>query len=147
MNLAAMKPAPGARSKPTRKGQGIGSGLGKTAGRGTKGQKSRSGGKIRPGFEGGQMPLQRRMPKRGFTNHPFKKEIVFVNVRDLNRFDTGTTVDPAALVREGLVRKPGDGIKVLGTGELTKSLTVRANSFSRAAREKIEAAGGSAEVI
>jgi len=147
MNLAALKPAPGARAKPKRKGQGQGSGLGKTAGRGTKGQKARSGGKIRPGFEGGQMPLQRRMPKRGFTNYPFKKEMVLVNVRDLNRFEEGATVDPAALVREGLVRRLGDGIKILGTGELKKSLTVRANSFSAGAREKIEAAGGTAEVI
>ncbi|MDA8334435.1 MAG: 50S ribosomal protein L15 [Peptococcaceae bacterium] len=147
MNLAELKPARGARRPPTRKGQGTGSGNGKTAGRGHKGQKARSGGGVRPGFEGGQMPLARRMPKRGFTNHPFKKEIVLVNVRDLNRFTDGSVVDPAALVAEGLVKKLGDGIKILGSGTITRSLTVRANAFSKSAGEKISAAGGKTEVI
>ncbi|HUW63762.1 MAG TPA: 50S ribosomal protein L15 [Spirochaetia bacterium] len=147
MNLAELKPARGARRPPTRKGQGTGTGQGKTAGRGHKGQKARSGGSIRRGFEGGQMPLQRRMPKRGFTNYPFKKEIVFVNVRDLNRFEDGAVVDPAALVAEGLIKKLGDGIKILGSGTLERALTVKANSFSKAAGEKISAAGGRSEVI
>lgn len=147
VRLHELKPSPGSRQEPTRKGQGIGSGLGKTAGRGMKGQKSRSGGGVRPGFEGGQMPIQRRMPKRGFTNAPFKKRITGVNVELLNRFDDGSTVTPALLKATRLIKKVGDGVKILGGGELKKSLTVQAHAFSRSAREKIEAAGGRAEVI
>jgi len=147
MNLHELKPTPGSRHKPTRKGQGIGSGLGKTAGRGHKGQKARSGGGVRPGFEGGQMPLQRRMPKRGFSNAPFKKEIITVNIDKLNRFESGTEVTPETLLRARVVRKVGDGIKILGEGNLEKSLTIKAHAFSKSAVEKIEAAGGKAEVI
>ncbi|MBZ4688540.1 MAG: large subunit ribosomal protein [Clostridia bacterium] len=146
MKLHELKAPEGAKKKRTRKGRGIGSGLGKTAGRGHKGQKARSGGGVRPGFEGGQMPLQRRLPKRGFTNI-FKKDIVAVNVSALNRFEEGTEVSPELLVKEGLVKKTGDGIKILGDGELKKSLTVKANAFSKSAVEKIEAAGGKAEVV
>lgn len=147
MNLHELRPTPGSRRKPTRKGQGIGSGLGKTAGRGHNGQKSRSGGGVRPGFEGGQMPLQRRMPKRGFTNAPFKKEIVSVNLDKLNRFDNGAEVTPQALLEARVIRKTGDGVKILGYGSLEKSLTVKAHAFSKSAVEKIQSAGGKAEVI
>lgn len=146
MKLNELKPAPGARTKPTRKGQGIGSGLGKTAGRGHKGQKARSGGGVRPGFEGGQMPLQRRLPKRGFTNI-FRKEIIAINVDDLNRFENGAIVTPEALKEAGIIKKIADGVKILGNGELEKSLTVKANAFSKSAAEKIAAAGGTVEVI
>ena len=146
MLLNEIKPNPGARKEPKRKGQGIGSGNGKTAGRGHKGQNSRSGGGVRPGFEGGQMPLQRRLPKRGFTNI-FGKEIAAINVDDLNRFENGEVVTPEKLKECRLVRKFKDGIKVLGHGEITKSLTVQANAFSKSAVIKIEAAGGKAEVI
>ncbi|MGQ9512277.1 50S ribosomal protein L15 [Thermodesulfitimonas sp.] len=145
MRLSDLKPAPGARRKPTRKGQGIGSGLGKTAGRGHKGQKARSGGGVRPGFEGGQMPLARRMPKRGFTNI-FKKEYVIVNLGQLNRFEDGTVVGPELLREAGLIKKRG-AVKILGSGELKKALTVRAHAFSQGAAAKIAAAGGKAEVI
>ncbi|WP_347489950.1 50S ribosomal protein L15 [Desulfoscipio sp. XC116] len=147
MNLHELKPTPGSRRKPTRKGQGIGSGLGKTAGRGHKGQKARSGGGVRPGFEGGQMPLQRRMPKRGFTNAPFKKEIITVNLDKLNRFENGTEVTPEVLLETKVVRKIRDGVKILGEGNLEKTLTIKAHAFSKSALEKIEAAGGKAEVI
>jgi large subunit ribosomal protein L15 len=147
VRLHELKPSPGSRKKPVRKGQGTGSGLGKTAGRGMKGQKSRSGGGVRPGFEGGQMPIQRRMPKRGFTNAPFKKQITGVNVEALNRFDDGSTVTPALLKAARIIKKVGDGVKILGGGELKKSLTVQAHAFSRSAQAKIEAAGGKAEVI
>ena len=146
MFLHEIKPNPGARKEPKRKGQGIGSGNGKTAGRGHKGQNCRSGGGVRPGFEGGQMPLQRRLPKRGFTNI-FGKEIAAINVDDLNRFDNGEVVTTERLKECRLVKKFKDGIKVLGHGELTKSLTVQANAFSKSAVVKIEAAGGKAEVI
>ncbi|MCL5290265.1 MAG: 50S ribosomal protein L15 [Eubacteriales bacterium] len=146
MKLHELKPAPGARSKPVRKGQGIGSGLGKTAGRGHKGQKSRSGGGVRPGFEGGQMPLQRRMPKRGFYNK-FSKEIISINVSELNRFENGATVSPETLLDARVIKKTGDGIKILGDGELQKALTVLAHAFSKSAAEKIAAAGGKTEVI
>lgn len=146
MKLHELRPAPGARKKPTRKGQGIGSGLGKTAGRGHKGQKSRSGGGVRPGFEGGQMPLQRRMPKRGFTNI-FAKEIIAINVDQLNRFEDGATVTPETLLEARVIKKTGDGVKILGKGNLDKSLTVQAQAFSKSAEEKIVAAGGKAEVI
>lgn len=145
MRLSELKPAAGARRKAVRKGQGIGSGLGKTAGRGTKGQKARSGGGVRPGFEGGQMPLARRMPKRGFTNI-FKRECVEVNVETLNRFEDGTVVTPDVLRETGVVKKRG-AVKILGSGELKKALTVRAQFFSQGAVQKIEAAGGKVEVI
>jgi len=147
LKLHELKPAPGARKKPTRKGRGIGSGLGKTAGRGHKGQKSRSGGGVRPGFEGGQMPLQRRMPKRGFTNAMFAREIIAVNVGRLNRFESGATVTPETLLAARVVRKVGDGVKILGKGNLDRPLTVQAHAFSKSAEEKIVAAGGKAEVI
>jgi len=147
MNLHELKPTPGSRPKPTRKGQGIGSGLGKTAGRGHKGQNARSGGGVRPGFEGGQMPLQRRMPKRGFTNAPFKKEIISVNLDKLNRFENGTEVTPEILLETRVIRKICDGVKILGEGNLEKQLTIKAHAFSKSALEKIEAAGGKAEVI
>lgn len=146
MKLNELKPPAGARRKPTRKGQGIGAGRGKTAGRGHKGQNARSGGGVRRGFEGGQMPLYRRLPKRGFYN-VFKKEFAVVNLEDLNRFEDGTVVTPELLRQSRLVRKPADGIKILGDGELKKSLTVQAHAFSKAAQEKIAAAGGKAEVI
>lgn len=146
MKLHELRPAPGARTKPTRKGQGIGSGLGKTAGRGHKGQKSRSGGGVRPGFEGGQMPLQRRMPKRGFYN-PFAKEITAINVSQLNCFEDGDVVTPEALLAARVIKKVADGVKILGMGNLERSLTVKANAFSKSAEEKIAAAGGKAEVI
>lgn len=146
MKLHELKPAKGSRKKATRVGRGIGSGLGKTSGRGHKGQKSRSGGGVRLGFEGGQMPLYRRLPKRGFTNI-FKKEIVTVNVETLNRFDGGTEVTPVLLVESGIIKGIKDGVKILGSGSLEKSLTVKAHGFSQQAQEKIEAAGGKVEVI
>lgn len=146
MFVHELKPNPGARKEPKRKGQGIGSGNGKTAGRGHKGQKARSGGGVRPGFEGGQMPLQRRMPKRGFNNI-FGKEIVAINVDALNSFDSGEVVTPEKLKEARIIKKVKDGVKILGQGELNKSLTVQANAFSKSAIEKIEAAGGKAEVI
>jgi len=146
LKLHELKPAKGSRFKPHRVGRGIGSGSGKTSGRGQKGQKSRSGGGVRPGFEGGQMPLYRRLPKRGFTNI-FKKEIVAVNVETLNRFESGTEVTPELLVASGVIKNVKDGVKILGNGSLEKALTVKAHSFSQSAREKIEAAGGRAEVI
>ncbi len=146
MNLSQLKPAEGSTGKKWRKGRGAGSGNGKTAGRGQDGQKSRSGGGTRPGFEGGQMPLYRRLPKRGFTNRN-SKEIVGINVDALNRFRAGTTVDVEKMIASGLVSNPKDGVKILGNGELTKKLTVKANAFSKSAVEKIEEAGGKAEVI
>lgn len=146
MKLHELSPAPGSRTKPTRKGQGIGSGLGKTAGRGHKGQNARSGGGVRPGFEGGQMPLQRRMPKRGFYNR-FSKEIIAINVDQLNRFENGDTVTPETLLAARLIKKVGDGVKILGNGDLEKTLTVQVQAFSKSAAEKILAAGGKAEVI
>ncbi|MCL6562235.1 MAG: 50S ribosomal protein L15 [Firmicutes bacterium] len=145
MRLHDLFPAPGANTPKTRRGRGIGSGLGKTAGRGHKGQKARSGGHIRPGFEGGQMPLYRRLPKRGFIN-PFRVEYEVVNVQDLNRFEPGTEVTPELLREARLVRRPLP-VKILGEGELDRPLVVRAQAFSKSAREKIEAAQGRAEVI
>ena len=145
MDLSSLKAAEGsAHSDNFRRGRGHGSGNGKTAGKGHKGQKARSGAP-RPGFEGGQMPLYRRIPKRGFTcrNH---KEIVAINVSALERFENGTEVTIAALVESGLVSNPKDGVKILGNGELTKKLNVKVNSFSAAAKEKIEALGGTCEV-
>ncbi len=149
MKLDNLRPqAGGGTKKAKRVGRGTSSGHGKTSGRGHKGQKSRSGGGVRPGFEGGQMPLIRRMPKRGFTNI-FAKQYAIVNVEDLNRFDENTIITPELLINEGVVKrsKAVDGIKVLGDGELNKKLTVKAHKFSKTAAEKIEAAGGKVEVI
>jgi large subunit ribosomal protein L15 len=147
MKLHELKPAEGSRHTRKRVGRGIGSGLGKTSGRGHKGQNARSGGGVRPGFEGGQTPLYRRLPKRGFTNAPFKKEIVAVNVEKLNKFEAGTVVTPELLVEKKIIKNVKDGVKILGQGELQVALTVKANGFSASAKEKIEAAGGKAEVI
>ena len=146
MKLHELKPVEGSRKAQKRVGRGTGSGLGKTAGRGQDGQGSRSGGGKRPGFEGGQMPLYRRLPKRGFTNI-FAKQIVEVNVERLNIFENGTEVTEALLKERGVVSKTLDGVKILGNGELTKSLTVKVSRFSKSAQEKIEAAGGKVEVI
>lgn len=146
MNLHELKPAKGSRTVAKRKGQGIGSGNGKTAGRGQKGQKARSGGGVRPGFEGGQMPLQQRVPKRGFTN-VFKTQWAIVNVSDLNTFAADTVVTPELLIEKGIIKKIADGVKVLGNGELEVKLTVKAHKFSKSAVEKIEALGGTVEVI
>ncbi|MDA8442878.1 MAG: 50S ribosomal protein L15 [Peptococcaceae bacterium] len=146
MRLHELKPAVGSRKAPKRKGRGIGSGLGKTAGKGHKGQKARSGGGVRPGFEGGQQPLARRMPKRGFRN-PLKKEYTIVNLGQLEIFEAGTEVTPETLLVAGVVKSFRDGIKILGTGELTKALTVKVNGISQSAAEKIVAAGGKVEVI
>ena len=145
MKLHELSPAPGARKGRKRLGRGVGSGWGKTAGRGSKGHNSRSGGGVRPGFEGGQMPIHRRLPKRGFTNI-FKKQIAIVNLRDLARFESGSVVDTAALARCGLIKGRWDGVKLLGHGELNVPLTVKVNGVSQVAREKIEAAGGTVEV-
>lgn len=143
MNLHTLKPRPGAKHRTKRLGQGESSGHGKTSGKGHKGQKARSGGSIRLGFEGGQMPLIRRLPKRGFNNAAFKTNYAIVNLADLNRFDDGATVDEAALLEAKLIRGKYDGVKILGTGELTKKLTISADKVSASAREKIEKAGGS----
>ena len=146
MNLSELKPAAGStHSANFRVGRGHGSGNGKTAGKGHKGQKARSGAP-RPGFEGGQMPLYRRLPKRGFTNRN-TKDIVSINITELNRFEDGTVVTIETLVENGVIKNPKDGVKILGNGELTKKLTVKANAFSASAAEKIQAAGGKAEVI
>ncbi|ADL06928.1 50S ribosomal protein L15 [Thermosediminibacter oceani] len=146
MRLHDLKPAEGSRKRPKRVGRGIGSGHGKTSTRGHKGQNARSGGGVRPGFEGGQMPLYRRLPKRGFTNI-FKKEYAIVNVKDLNVFEENTRVTPELLVEKGLIKQVKDGVKILGDGELKVKLEVVAHAFSGSAKEKIEAAGGKAEVI
>lgn len=146
MKLHELSPAPGSVKKAYRVGRGAGSGNGKTAGKGHKGQNARSGGGVRPGFEGGQMPLQRRVPKRGFNNI-FATVYATVNVSDFERFEDGTVVDVNVLKEAGLVKKVNDGVKVLGNGELTKKLTVNAAAFSASAKEKIEKAGGKAEVI
>ncbi|PLX87946.1 MAG: 50S ribosomal protein L15 [Desulfuromonas sp.] len=146
MYLSNLKPAPGSTSNRKRIGRGPGSGTGKTAGKGHKGQNARSGGGVKPGFEGGQMPLQRRLPKRGFT--PLcSKEYALVNLRDLDSFEAGSVVDVEALGKAGLISKVKDGVKILADGELTKSLTVQAHKFSKSAAAKIEAAGGKAEVL
>jgi large subunit ribosomal protein L15 len=142
MNLSNLKPRPGSKHRVKRLGCGESSGHGKTSGKGHKGQKARSGGSIRLGFEGGQMPLIRRIPKRGFNNEPFRDKFAVVNLRDLNSFDNGATVDEAALLEAGLIRKPYDQVKVLGTGELTKKLTIVANKASASAKAAIEKAGG-----
>ena len=147
MQLHELKPAEGSKRDVKRIGRGPASGQGKTAGKGHKGQKARSGYSQRFGFEGGQMPLQRRIPKRGFNNI-FAKEIVTVNVSDLEKkFNDGDVVDAAALIAAGLIKKEKDGVKVLGNGDLSKKLTVKVNAYSGAAKGKIEAAGGKAEVI
>ena len=149
MKLHNLRPAEGGGVKPKKRvGRGIGSGLGKTSGRGHKGQNSRSGGGVRPGFEGGQMPLFRRLPKRGFTNI-FAKEWAEVNVEALNDFEQGTVVTPELLIEKGIVKKQKakDGVRVLGNGDIKVALTVKAHHFSKSAAEKIEAAGGKAEVI
>lgn len=146
MNLHELKPTPGARKDKTRVGRGTGSGCGKTSSRGHKGQNSRSGGGVRPGFEGGQMPIYRRLPKRGFKNI-WRKEYAEVNVDRLNVFEDGMTVDAVALVEMGILKNVLDGVRILGNGELTKKLTVKAQGFTKGAIAKIEAAGGSHEVI
>ncbi len=146
MKLYELTPAPGSKKEGFRKGRGHGSGNGKTAGRGHKGQNARSGGGVRPGFEGGQMPLYRRLPKRGFTNK-FAKDYVAINVSALEKFENGAVVDAAALKEAGVISKVLDGVVIMGRGEITKSLTVKAVRFTESAKEKIEKAGGKAEVI
>lgn len=145
MKMHELGPAYGSTTTKRRVGRGTGSGLGKTSGKGHKGQKARSGGSIRRGFEGGQTPLYRRIPKRGFKNH-FAKEYAIVNVSDLDRFEENAVVDANLLLSEGIIRKELDGVKVLGNGEITKKLTVVATKFSKTAEEKIQAAGGKIEV-
>ena len=145
MNLHELSPAEGSAVAKFRKGRGPGSGNGKTAGKGHKGQNARSGGGVRPGFEGGQFPLYRRHPKRGFKNH-FAKHYATINVGRLEAFENGSVVNLEALIEAGIIKKPFDGLKVLGSGELTKNLTVEAAIFSAQAKEKIEAAGGKTEV-
>ena len=146
MKLNELSPAAGSAKAAWRKGRGPGSGNGKTAGKGHKGQNARSGGGVRPGFEGGQLPLYRKLPKRGFTNI-FATKYALVNVEKLNAFEDGAVVDLEALLEKKIIRKELDGLKVLGNGEITKKLTVKAAIFSASAKEKIEAAGGKAEVI
>lgn len=146
MKLHELKPSEGSRKTRNRVGRGIGSGSGKTSGRGHDGQNARSGGGVRPGFEGGQNPLIQRLPKRGFTN-PTRKEYAIVNLETLNRFDEGSEVTPALLVETGVVSNEKNGIKILGNGALEKKLTIRAHKFSKSAQEAIEAAGGKTEVI
>lgn len=147
MKLNELKYNEGSKKDIKRLGRGSSSGTGKTSGRGENGQNSRSGGGVRVGFEGGQLPLYRRLPKRGFSNAMFKKTYAVINVSDLNMFEDGTEVTPELLFEMGIIKKQLSGIKVLGNGELTKKLTVRAHKFSNIAKEKIEAAGGKAEVI
>ena len=147
MKIQDLSPAEGSVSSKKRLGRGTGSGLGKTSGKGHKGQKARSGGGVRPGFEGGQMPLYLRLPKRGFSNARFKKEYAEVNVEKLNKFRAGSVVTPEKLIEEGIVSKLCDGVKIMGSGELTKRLTVSAHKFTKGAIEKIEAAGGKIEEI
>ena len=147
MKLNELKYNEGSKKDIKRLGRGSSSGTGKTSGRGENGQKSRSGGGVRVGFEGGQLPLYRRLPKRGFSNAMFKKTYAVINVSDLNKFEEGTEVTPELLFEMGIIKKQLSGIKVLGNGELTKKLTVRVHKFSSIAKEKIEAAGGKAEVI
>jgi large subunit ribosomal protein L15 len=146
MKLHDLKPAVGATTAPKRLGRGTGSGLGKTSGKGHKGAKARSGGGKRPGFEGGQMPLTMRLPKRGFTNK-WRVEYATVNVERLNIFEDGATVTPVELVESGILKNVQDGVKILGNGEITKNLTVKATKFTESAKKKIEAAGGKVEVF
>lgn len=147
MKLFELQPAPGSKKLPTRKGRGIGTGQGKTAGKGHKGQNARAGGGVRPGFEGGQMPLYMRLPKRGFNNFEFETKYTEVNVSSLNMFDDGTVVTKELLKSSGLAKKIIDGVVILGNGELTKKLTVQAAKFTKTASAKIEAAGGKVEVV
>jgi large subunit ribosomal protein L15 len=147
MKIHDLSPAEGSQSSKKRLGRGTGSGLGKTSGKGHKGQKARSGGGVRPGFEGGQMPLYLRLPKRGFSNARFKKHYAEVNVDKLNGFRAGTNVTPEKLLEEGIISKVQDGVKIMGSGELKKRLTVSAHKFTKGAIEKIEAAGGKTEEI
>ena len=147
MKLHELAPAQGSVKPAWRKGRGPGSGNGKTAGKGHKGQNARSGGGVRPGFEGGQLPIYRKLPKRGCNNYKFAKNYAIVNVSDLNMFNDGDTVNLAVLMEAGVIRKPLCGLKVLGNGELTKKITVEAAIFSASAKEMIEAAGGKTEVI
>lgn len=146
MNLSQLSPVEGSKKTRTRVGRGHGSGYGKTAGRGHDGQNARSGGGVRPGFEGGQMPLYRRLPKRGFTNRN-SLDIVGINLSMLDRFEDGSTVTVASLIEAGIIKNPRDGVKILGNGEITKKLVVQANAFSASAKGKIEAAGGKAEEV
>ena len=146
MKIHELSPAEGSRKKGKRVGRGPGSGHGKTACRGHKGQKSRSGGRLRPGFEGGQMPLQRRIPKRGFTNI-FRKECNIINIKDLDRFEPNATLDETVLKEAGLVKKAGGSIKLLGQGEISHPVVIRVDKVSKTARTKIEAAGGKVEII
>jgi large subunit ribosomal protein L15 len=147
MKLFELQPTPGTKTTPKRKGRGPGSGNGKTAGKGHKGQNARAGGGVRPGFEGGQMPLYRRVPKRGFNNKNFASVYSEVNVSSLNIFEDGTTVNAELLLENGLIKKMNDGVAILGNGELTKKLTVQAARFTKTASEKIEATGGKVEVV
>lgn len=146
MNLSTLRPNEGSKRSSFRVGRGHGSGNGKQAGKGHKGQKARSGGGVRPGFEGGQMPLYRRLPKRGFTNRN-SLEIVGINVDLLNRFEDGAVVTVESMIEAGIIKNPRDGVKILGKGEITKKLTVQANAFSASAKEKIEAVGGKTEEV
>ena len=146
MRLDELKPAEGSKFTRKRVGRGIGSGTGKTSGKGHKGQNARSGGGVRPGFEGGQMPLYRRLPKRGFTNI-FAKQYVAINVEELNKFEDGAEVTTEVLLEKGIISKALDGVKLLGRGEVTKKLTVKVAKYSASAKEKIEKAGGKAEVM
>ena len=146
MKLHELSPAAGSTKAPYRKGRGAGSGNGKTAGKGHKGQNARSGGGVRPGFEGGQLPLYRKLPKRGFTNH-FATHYAIINLADLDVFDNGAVIDLDTLVANGMIKNTYDGLKVLGNGEITKAFTVKATKFSASAKEKIEAAGGKTEVV
>jgi large subunit ribosomal protein L15 len=145
MKLHELAPADGSKKNKKRVGRGNGSGSGKTAGRGNKGQNSRSGGGVRPGFEGGQMPIHRRLPKRGFTNI-FKKHVAIINIRDLERFESGSVIDETLLIQNRLIKGRRDSIRLLGKGDISYPLVVKVNSVSKGAREKIEAAGGTVEV-
>ena len=147
MKLHELSPAEGSVRENFRKGRGAGSGNGKTAGKGHKGQNARSGGGVRPGFEGGQLPLYRKLPKRGFNNYRFAKKYAVINVQVLNKFDDGEVVDFAALLSKGIINNVFDGVKVLGEGDISKKLTVKAAVFSASAKEKIEAVGGKTEVV
>lgn len=147
MRIDDLKPTEGSTKERKRVGRGPGSGHGKTATRGHKGQKSRSGAKKRPGFEGGQMPMQRRLPKRGFKNYPFKLEFSIVNLRDIAAIEAPDEITPELLIEKGIIKKVLDGVKILGDGEVSKSVTIKAHSFSESAKKKIVAAGGKAEVI
>lgn len=147
MNLHELAPNPGAKRERKRKGRGIGSGLGKTAGKGHKGQNARAGGGVRPGFEGGQTPLLRKLPKRGFSNEPFRVRYAVVNLEALEQFESGTVITPELLEETRVCKGAVKGLKVLGTGEITKALSIKAHRISASAKQKIEAAGGSVEVI